>query len=139
MKEFQQRRLFRRIFFSRAVFALFLCTAVLLGFSVYGVYKKSLHARVKNEKVVKEIEEMSKRKEKLGTSMAKLSTETGLEKELRGKFQLKKPGEEYVVILTPMPSDDIVGVGEGIGDPTSLKASTGKSFFEKFIEFFDMF
>ncbi|MFC1625320.1 hypothetical protein ACFL1O_00345 [Patescibacteria group bacterium] len=128
MREFQERRILRNIFFSRPVFVLFLCLVVLLAYSVFGVYKKSKYANFKNEIVEKEVSELKQRLEFIDANIGRLSTEAGMEEELRKKFQIKKPGEDYVVILAPTP--------EGVGVPTSSETSVGKNLFEKFLNFF---
>ncbi|MFH1978880.1 MAG: hypothetical protein ABII97_00625 [Patescibacteria group bacterium] len=99
MKEFQERRLFRNLFFSRIVFALFLCGAIFLALAVYEVYKKGKHAVLRNEVAEKEVSELENRKNQLQANLDGLRTEFGVEKELRERFQIKKPGEDYVIIL----------------------------------------
>ena len=49
--------------------------------------------------VLEEINELSARKDKLEANINRLNTEAGIEEELRRKFQIKKPGEEFIVII----------------------------------------
>jgi cell division protein FtsB len=125
MKEFQQRRYFRRIFFSRVVFVLFLCLAVLLGISLLGVYKKSRHADLRNKIIEEEVSNLVQRKQALDASLKQLENPLGVEEELRKRFQIKRPGEEYVVILD-----------RAVELPEDLSQKDKWAFFEKILEFF---
>jgi cell division protein FtsB len=123
MRGFQQRRRLRNLFFSRPVFAVFLCLVVLLTFSVFKVYKKSRHAILRNRVVEEEIEELKRRKVELEANISRLDSEEGIEEELRQRLQIKKPGEEYVVIL------------ENKSDERGKSAREEKKFFEKLWDF----
>jgi len=131
MKEIRQRNLLRNIFLSRMAFVLFLSAIILLASSVYRIYEKSWQAELKNRIVEEELLETKERRQKLQARINLLEAEGGIESELRKKLQVKKPGEEYVVVLAPTP--------ERIGVSTSPEASVGKSLFQKFIDFFNIF
>jgi len=59
-----------------------------------------------NNDVEKELAELIKRKAELESSIAKLQNESGMEEEIRDKFQVSKKGEETLVILDEDDSDN---------------------------------
>lgn len=125
MREFQERRKLRRFFFSRPAFAVFSVAAIFLAFSVFKVYKKSSQAVLKNTAVLKDIADTNKRKGELEANLQKLKTEQGVEEELRKKFQIKKPGEEFFVVIEKEPP----------ADNANYSGSQGKVILEKVLNF----
>lgn len=116
MREFRERSYLRKIFFSRVVFLLFVCATVLIGSSVFEAYKKSRVAVLKNEEVERDVEELIEKKEGLESNIKRLKAPAGIEAELREKFQVKKPGEEFVVIVEEKtPGLETQGGGEKEG------------------------
>ncbi|MBU1179180.1 hypothetical protein KKB69_02510 [Patescibacteria group bacterium] len=105
MDEFRQKSRFRKIFFSRPVFLLFLAAAVLLAPPLFSVYKKSRQAVLKNKDIEKQAAELGGRLKELEANIGRMGTEAGIEKELRSKFQIKKPGEDFVVIIDNTPKE----------------------------------
>lgn len=129
MLEFRKKTYFRKILFSRPVFLLLLVVVVYFGISVSGVYRKSRNAVLRNEALETKIREMNERNETLEANLTQLRTESGIEKELRSKFQIKKPDEEFVVIV-----DDLENVefGEKQKEKTDQELELGKnSLFQK--------
>lgn len=103
MKEFQEQRKMRNFIFSRPVFIIFLLLTVSLSFSIFKVYKKSLQASLKNDAIETEIQNLETRKKALEENLNRLQTPEGAEEELRQKFQIKKPEEEFIVIIEEEP------------------------------------
>lgn len=99
MKEFQERRVLRRIIFSRFSFAFL---AVVLAFVVYStvkIYIRSREAGSINQMVEKEIEDLKTKKEDLSATVKNLESESGQEEEIRSRFPVQKPGEKAVMII----------------------------------------
>jgi len=107
MREFQEKRLFRKIFFSRPVFLLLSALLVLFSFSVFEIYKKHKHAKLLNQEAENEILVLEEKKLRLKAGINEVQTPEGTEEELRRKFQIKKPGEEYIVIIDNEPDESI--------------------------------
>jgi len=124
MREFQERKKFRKIFLSKPAFALLLCLIVLLAFPIYRMYEKSRQAVLKNGAVENEIADLEQRKKDLEAKVDRLRSEAGVEKELRARFQIEKPGEKYVVIL------------ENPNQPPEKPAEQKPGFFETISNFF---
>ncbi|MCF7835809.1 MAG: septum formation initiator family protein [Candidatus Marinimicrobia bacterium] len=123
MKEFEQRQLFRKIFFSRPIFILFLCLVGFLSISVFDIYKKSRKAILKIELVEKELHDLESRKDTLEANINRLGTDIGIEAELRKKFQIKKPGEKFVVFVDEEKEEEI-----------KVEETTKPTFFKKILD-----
>lgn len=82
--------------------------------------REELKSRIENLK--KEIEALAKKNEELSSQISESQKESFFEKEAREKFNLKKPGEEEVVILAPEESS------------ASTEVVQPKGFLEKILE-----
>ncbi len=122
MREFQEKRFWRRVFFSRLVFMLLAAILIFFGYSASKVYLKNRNVRKANELVQKEIEDLKTKKAELEASLRRLQSETGVEEEIRGKFPVKKPGEQAVIIVEEQ-------------NKNNLPASVSSSFFQKIWQF----
>lgn len=99
MKDFQGRKRWRKIYRSDVFSFVLLVVAIVLFNSVWDVYKKNSVARINSEEAIKTLEALKKKKEGLEKEISKLSTERGVEEELRRRFQVVRPGEEVIVIV----------------------------------------
>ena len=115
MKEFQRKRDFDKKLYSPISLVVLSIIAVLLIISTFKIYAKSRNARLKNEKTKAEVVELEKRRTEMEVEIAKTSTESGLEEELREKFNIKKPGEEVLTIMDKRPEDDKIDSGRERG------------------------
>lgn len=124
MKQFEERRKLKRILFSRPVFFLLLILALSITPSLYKIYKKSRQAVLISNQIEEEMKLVEGRKGKLEASVEEIKTEAGQEKELRKKFQVKRVGEDYVVLL----GEEELQTGKGGGE--------SKNWLDKFFDFF---
>ncbi len=129
MRGMRQRNQFRKIFFSRPVFILFFVVAVMLVMPAFNAYKKSKHAVLRNNILKDEVSEMQKRKNELEANISQLRTDLGVEKEIRKKFPVKKPGEEFIVIINTEN-------GEEVAQEYLQKQEEADSFFQKLLNLF---
>lgn len=112
MKEFQEKRKFRKIIFSRFSLIVLLIILVILSISAIKVHTKSQKAVLKNQEIIQKIEELESKKRELEEKIAKLQTGSGLEEEVREKFGVKKPGEEVLTIIDKTPENDKINSEE---------------------------
>ncbi|MDD5032515.1 MAG: hypothetical protein PHC85_00110 [Candidatus Pacebacteria bacterium] len=96
------------------------------------MYKRSQNASLRNDEISREIEELQKKKENMSAAINRMESGVGIEEELREKFQVKKPEEEYVVIIDGNNQ-------QGIQMEENGEVSEEKSFWSVFLDFFKIF
>lgn len=113
MREFQEKRELKRIIFSRAsVIALFVLLIFLSVFTVK-TFLKYRKAVLKSEQIAQETEDMLRKTEDLREKISRLETAGGLEEEMRGKFNVAKPGEEVLTIIDKTKGNDKMNEEKG--------------------------
>ena len=85
------------------MFAIIFFVLIFWGLSLWDMYQKSSEADVRNKTVQGQLDELRDRKIKLEGNINDLETNLGVEEELRRKFQIKRPGEEFIVIVDESP------------------------------------
>jgi cell division protein FtsB len=99
MREFQERRAWRKIVFSKFSFALLIGILAFLIYSTAKIYIRSRNAKEANDLIEQEIESLKAKKTELENSVKRLETEAGAEEEIRSKFPVQKVGENTVIIV----------------------------------------
>lgn len=72
---------------------------VWLSWSVWGVYRQERQTGENTERRLAQLEELLERERALDTEIERLSTDRGIEEEIRRKFEVAKAGEEVIVIV----------------------------------------
>ena len=111
----------KTIFFSIFLGILILAAIGFLVFSNLQINKRRTELTLRLESLKKEIEILVEKNQELTAKISKTQKESYLEKEARERLNLKKPGEEMVVVLSPEKSEE---------NETEEK----KSFWQKFLE-----
>jgi len=106
MEDFRTKKKIRKRLYSRGVFILLIVVTVLLLKGTWGAWDKQAESKENLKKVEGSLLEARAREEKLGTSIEGLQTPQGLEKEIRGRFSVAKPGEEVILIVEENASED---------------------------------
>lgn len=109
------------IFFSIFLGILILVAIGFLVFSNLQINKRRTELTLRLESLKKEIEILVEKNQELTAKISQVQKESYLEKEARERLNLKKPGEEMVVVLSPEKSEE---------NETEEK----KSFWQKFLE-----
>lgn len=101
MYRFEQRRDPTRILWHRlwAVLLLIILAVALRG--VWGVYKKAQESRVIRAEAEATLSDLQAREAELRGEISVLSTDRGVEQELRERYDLAKSNESVVVIVEP--------------------------------------
>ena len=121
--DFQQKNKIRRILYSRPVVIIIVIIALYSLYSTWSIYEKMVQSREAMEKSEKELLTLATKNNQLDADISQLQTSDGVEKEIRNKFGVAKPGENMAVIV----SDD---------DASSSATSTHQSFLERIKHFF---
>ncbi len=99
MTPLQWKRLFFRVLWWVALIVLGVLLAT-VGAAAWRMYGKAEEARIAHDESVSALEALTQRREVVEKSLSKLSTERGIEEEIRLRYQLAKPGEEQIVLVS---------------------------------------
>ena len=111
MREFQEKRKFKKIIYSGWILIFLGAVFLALIFPTVKVYRKSEIGAVKSKEIKEEIIKLEKRNAELGAEVARLESESGKEGEIRKRFDVAKPGEKIIVIVDKN-SEDVKTNGE---------------------------
>lgn len=122
--DFYEKRKFKKLLYSKVTLIILGLIVVWLSFNVFSMYKKEKSTRLKRIEQKEILSELEAREASLSTEIERLSTESGIEEEVRSKFEVGKDGEKLVVIVDK-PEDK----NENNGD-------TKKSFLQRVFSWF---
>lgn len=98
MREYKRKAKIRRFIYSPiALFVLILLIAF-MGKATWSVYTKEKESRKNLINATAELAALEARKDNITKQIERLKTPEGVEAEIRGQFQVAKPGERMVVI-----------------------------------------
>ncbi|MEI6528675.1 MAG: septum formation initiator family protein [bacterium] len=105
MLEFQEKRKIRKMMYSKpALIVLFIAIVFLLK-EVYDIYQKQQISRQNYDRVATSVESLKSREKMLTSELDRLSTNQGVEAEIREKFNVVKPGEEIIMVINSSSSE----------------------------------
>ncbi|MFH1454891.1 MAG: septum formation initiator family protein [bacterium] len=123
MIDFQQKRQFKKIIYSKITLLILLITIIIVGRGTYNIYEKSRLSVNNFAAVESDYKSLKARKDMLESEINRLKTDNGIEEEIRSKFNVAKPGETVVTIINSSNT------------PTNTENST-KGFWSNFWSFF---
>lgn len=106
MTDFQKKRKFKKIIYSKLSFAVLFILIFFLGKATYNIYQKSKFSSENYTAVNQEYSELKERHNMLKSEIERLKTDSGVEEEIRGKFNVAKPGETVVTIVNSNITND---------------------------------
>lgn len=90
----------KRHWFYSPIISVALIIFVILGtISVVGAYTKQREATMLKKQYEQELAEVKKHQEDLAEKITNLSTERGLESEIRDRYRVVKPGEQLLIVV----------------------------------------
>ena len=113
MREFQEKRKFKKIIYSGWLQIFLGVVLSALVFSTVKVYKKSQISAKRSGEIKEEMAKLEKRNAELAAEAARLESESGREGEIRKRFDVAKPGEKILVIIDKN-SEDVKINGEDV-------------------------
>ena len=128
MREFQEKRKMRNFVFSWPIVGLLVVFNVVVGARLVGIYKESREAKKQEVAMLEQLKELQDKKAQLEAEVKRLSTEQGIEEELRKRFGVVKAGEEMLVIV-----DDNAGAGSG-----NAASGASRGFWGSVVSFFKL-
>jgi cell division protein FtsB len=124
MIDFQQRRSFRKFFYSKITLFFLVIFIFFMAKQVYEIYLKNKISRESLSIATKNYEALKTREKMLSLEIERLKTEAGIEEEIRNKYNVARPGEEVVVIVDKEK------------ESSSTKENKTEGFWQKFLNFF---
>lgn len=97
--EFREKKRFRKFLYSNITIIGLVLLIIFIGKGVWSLYEKKEIALTDRTDVEARVLALQDRQKFLEKEVADLKTENGIEREIRGKFNVKKPGEEVVIIV----------------------------------------
>ncbi|MFQ5661841.1 MAG: septum formation initiator family protein [Candidatus Paceibacteria bacterium] len=124
MFDFHEKRRFRRFLYSKVTLIILGLIVIWLLFVVFDMYKKERDTGIKSAEQKEILNELEEREAALQEEIDRLSTQKGIEAEIRSKFEVGKEGEEVIIIVDNPEEED--------------KKNTGlkKSFWQKIFDWF---
>ncbi len=99
MREFQDKKRLRNILYSPIVLIALVCLIVFFAHATWGVYQKERDSAATAVQAQAELTRMEDRNAVLTSNIQKLSTDEGVEEEIRQQFGVAKPGENMIIIV----------------------------------------
>ena len=124
MREFQEKRQWKKTFKSRYFIIFLLVLVVLIAHGVWNTYVRYTRTEVVVNNLELERDQLLDRQYSLERNIEALKTKEGIDREIRTTYGLVQPGEELIII---------VGERE---NSTSGGAQIEKSWWGKLIDFF---
>jgi cell division protein FtsB len=108
MFDFHQKRKLRAVLNSPITQGAILCLALLAGWSAYVRFDIAMEMRERRIQAELQAQVLQTRKEALEKQVEYLSSERGIEAEMRRQFDVALPGEQVVVIVDDKENDSEV-------------------------------
>jgi len=140
MREFQERNKLKKRIYSKVTVAILCVVVLLMAHGVYDVYQKEQESKLEVVQAEKQKDQLTARYDSLSQDSADLQTQDGVEAEIRDKFDVIKPGEGVIVVVSkPTPTiqpdnrsvlkkfwDSVVSVFRGKSSTSSGQESDGQ-------------
>lgn len=108
MREFSQKRKIRRILYSPLVLIILTVILFFIVKGSFGVYQKYSFSKGELRKIENDLVVLQNKKTDIDKKISHLETETGIEKELRSKFDVAREGEMRIVIVEDEKEQEVV-------------------------------
>jgi len=99
MREFQAKKRIRKAIYSKITLFIILVFIVIIGRAAVSVFFKEQESFNNTVQAKKELTKLEDRQQLLNTEITRLSTEEGIEAEIRTKYNVAKYGEQFLVIV----------------------------------------
>jgi cell division protein FtsB len=105
MLDLHEWRRLRRLLYSKGALVLLLFLLLMSVQGVWDIYVKERSVNRIVEEQEQELVELQRRQAALVLELNRLSTERGIEAELRQKYEVARPGEHVIVLVEPQRND----------------------------------
>lgn len=108
MFDFYQKRKLRSVVNSRYTQIAIVLLVFAVGWSAYVRYDIAMEMKERRELAEQQVEELQHRKEELAEQVEYLSSDRGIEAEMRRQFDAALPGEKVVVIVEEENNEPVI-------------------------------
>ncbi len=84
---------------SFAINGILIIIAMVASYSASRMVRNAFFARQQSDQMVQRIEELQQKKKELEAQLAEMQTKESVERQAKERLNLKKPGEEVVVVV----------------------------------------
>jgi cell division protein FtsB len=99
MREFQEKKRFRRILYSKGTLAVLFILILFFARASWQLYKKERESAANAVQSQNALNRLEDRQKVLNDEIARLQTDEGVEEEIRAKYGVSKPGEQVLIIV----------------------------------------
>ena len=124
MREFQDKKRLRNLLYSPLTLIILVILILFFIHATWNVYKKERDSAANALEAQQQLVRIQERNTVLTENIAKLSTDEGVEEEIRQQFGVAKPGEHMLIIVGPP------------GATTSAAATSTRSWWQKVVSWF---
>lgn len=86
-----------------------LSLAIIISYSATRMVRNAFVMQTQSAEMTKKIEELKEKKEQLTAALAEIQTKEAVEREGKARMNLKKPGEEVVVVVPEKKTNVPIG------------------------------
>lgn len=102
---FHKKRRLKQILYSRLTIVLLVVAVLFLGMHVWDVLQKERSTSIKKKQQEQELSELKEREELLREEVERLETASGLEAEIRRKFEVGREREGLIIVVDPLEEE----------------------------------
>lgn len=95
----RKKRAFKRRLYSKLVLIVLLLIFIFVLRGAWDIFQKSQVSKEKLERTQAEFEQVEAKRVNLEADLERLKTETGIEAEIRSKFDVAREGERVIVLI----------------------------------------
>ena len=99
MREFQEKKRVKHILYSRTSVVILFFLILFFANAAWKVYEKERESAANAVRAQNELQRLKDREQVLTREIARLSTDQGIEEEIRSKYSVSKKGEQLLVII----------------------------------------
>ncbi len=111
--DFHEKQRARRFLYSPLTFIVIGIFIIIAGYNAWDMYQKSRHTKEALQKSREAYDELQMREAFLAKKIDQLSTDVGVEAEIRERFGVAKAGEEVIVVLSDDDEQEPLPTGHG--------------------------
>lgn len=101
MLDIRQKAKLRRMMYAKPTILFLAIMVTLVTRGAWGMYQKSKEAEDKRAKAEERLAELKEKERTLSKDIVDLSTDRGIEEEIRDRFMVAKEGENVMIIADP--------------------------------------